>query len=63
MASFISREAWGARSPAGPVNNLSIIPPPFVIIHHSAGPQCLNMTSCIKTVRNIQVSRLIYYIL
>ncbi|XP_065337954.1 peptidoglycan-recognition protein SC2-like [Cloeon dipterum] len=49
---IITRDGWGAR-PATRRTNLRR-PVPFVLIHHSAGNNCDNLSKCTSTVRNIQ---------
>lgn len=50
---IINRAQWGAR-PALSTEVLAENPAPFVIVHHSATPGCLNKMLCKVRVQNIQ---------
>lgn len=49
----MKRAEWRAR-PAKSKERLRIIPPPFVVIHHSAGRECSETEKCKEYIRNIQ---------
>lgn len=51
---IISRAEWGAREPAGPIEDLPQYPPPYVVIHHSATPGCTSQAICQSRVRSFQ---------
>ncbi|KAH9487706.1 hypothetical protein Btru_069429 [Bulinus truncatus] len=50
---IVTRAEWGARESKS-VNYLTDQPVPYVFIHHSAGRECFNLTSCISVVRGYQ---------
>lgn len=51
---IITRAEWGARPAQGPVNDLPVYPPPFVVVHHSATVGCTSQTICSARVRSFQ---------
>ncbi|RZC39317.1 Amidase 2 domain containing protein, partial [Asbolus verrucosus] len=51
--SIISRSEWNARR-AKTSDILDVIPPPFVVVHHSEGSECSNVRSCKSQVKGIQ---------
>ncbi|CAH0549100.1 unnamed protein product [Brassicogethes aeneus] len=50
---IVSRSQWGARS-ALSQRYLKFNPPPYIVIHHSAGPECRTDSTCKSTVKSIQ---------
>lgn len=51
---FVTREEWGARPPKA-WDYLNVIPPTYVVIHHSAVPgECHTNKQCSKSVKGIQ---------
>ncbi|XP_060516218.1 peptidoglycan recognition protein 3-like [Cylas formicarius] len=50
---IVSRSEWKAKAPTE-IIPLTIDPPPYVVVHHSATQNCTNLTSCLKMVKGIQ---------
>lgn len=50
---FVNRTEWEARSPKS-TTPLKFIPPPFVVVHHSAGRVCNETNQCKRLMHNIQ---------
>nr|UZP48207.1 peptidoglycan recognition protein [Charonia tritonis] len=50
---IITRAEWGARSPVGLIRTMPDLPI-YVIIHHGAGGECFDKSSCIQKVRQYQ---------
>lgn len=51
---FVQRVEWGAQPPEGPINELAIIPAPYVIISHTASEGCNTQAECVQRVRLAQ---------
>ena len=49
---LIRRDQWNARLPKD--YESMKIPVPFVFIHHTAMPECFNLSSCKEEVKKIQ---------
>lgn len=54
---FVNRTEWGARPPKS-TQPLKTIPPPFVVIHHSAGRVCNETKTCEQFMRIIQTDHM-----
>lgn len=50
---FISRNDWNAKAPKKE-DKMRHIPPEYVVIHHSATPNCNNLDECKSAVKSIQ---------
>ncbi len=48
----VSREEWGARYPREVANTPDRLP--YMIIHHSEGPECFSQTECSQVLRDMQ---------
>lgn len=51
---MIKRSEWGAQAPSHPPTPLPEIPPPYVIISHTASEPCSTQIECSKRVRTVQ---------
>ncbi|XP_015125294.1 peptidoglycan-recognition protein SD-like isoform X2 [Diachasma alloeum] len=51
---IIRRSEWGAQPPRHPALPLSVIPPPYVIISHTASEPCSTQAECSQHVRTSQ---------
>ncbi|CAH1116247.1 unnamed protein product [Phaedon cochleariae] len=56
--SMISREKWNASAPVS-VKPLSLNPPPFIVVHHSATQSCETEAACRKLVKSIQIYHIV----
>nr|QZF74713.1 PGRPL1a [Rhodnius prolixus] len=57
-ARLVTRGEWFALQPKQEIPPLKYIPPPFVIVGHTASSSCNDRLSCRKKVRNIQEGQL-----
>ncbi|XP_011315368.1 peptidoglycan-recognition protein SC2 isoform X2 [Fopius arisanus] len=51
---IINRMEWGGDPPINQTTPLSVVPPPYVIISHTAGELCSTQAKCSQGVRAIQ---------